>query len=736
MTKSVFQINELDCPTEEQMIRNRLGKVPGILELQFNLVSGQLTVIHTLSDAREIAREIDALGFHAHLVNPEAVSPSESFSTTLQDRIAWLEYWPLALSGILALASEGLELFNTGVPEAVVITMSLVAVGLASPPLLHKSLTSVRTFTLNIYFLMTIAIAGAMVLGKWPEAAMVAFLFAVAEVIEAKSLERAKNAISRLIEVAPRSATVRQADGSWLQVDVKSVHKGQLVRVKPGEKIPLDGVVVDGWSAVNQAPITGESIPVDKTAGDTVFAGSINLQGSLDLVVSSESGETTLDHIAQLVQEALARRAPIQRFVDRFASYYTPAVVVLAVIIATVPPLMFGNSFQDWFYRSLVLLVIACPCALVISTPITMVSGLAAAARRGILVKGGGYLETGSRLKAIALDKTGTLTKGLPQVTDFIVHNGGHQHDLMRIAASINNHSEHPLAAAVVRHWFTHFHTHPDGSHHCHCGQSSGHELLQLEAFESMPGKGTVARIGGSTYYMGSPSFIQAAAGVDSGLDSLVESLENQGKTAVALAKSGTALAVIAFTDTLRQESSGAIKDLESLGVSTILLTGDNPIAARAVAGEIGIRDVRAGLLPDEKLDAVNQLLKEYGSVGMVGDGVNDAPALAQASLGFAMASAGSDTAMETADVALMKDDLSRLPEFILLCRRTRSILVQNLTLAIGIKAVYLGLALAGKATLWMAVFADMGTSLLVIFNGLRLLRWPEKREPGAHSSE
>lgn len=728
MTKSVFQINEMDCPTEEQMIRNRLERVSGIVELQFNLVSGQLTVIHTLTDPREIAREIDALGFNAHMLNPESMSPTESFTPYPYDRKFWLEYWPLAVSGLLALGAEGLELFRNDTPKAVIIVMPLAAIALACPPLLKKAFTSIRTLTFNIYFLMTVAIVGAVVIGKWPEAAVVAFLFAVAEVIEAKSLEHAKNAISRLIEVAPRFATVLQADGSWLQVEVSQTHKGQRVRVKPGERIPLDGVVVEGASAVNQAPITGESIPVDKTAGDTVFAGTINLQGSLDFVVSSASGETTLDHIAKSVQNALSRRAPIQRFVDRFASYYTPAVVILAVFIASVPPLFMGASFQEWFYRALVLLVIACPCALVISTPITLVSGLAAAARRGILVKGGGHLEIGYRLKAIALDKTGTLTRGLPQVTDFIVLNGQQQHELMRIVASINNHSEHPLAAAMVRHWYGHFHTHPDGTYHCNCDESSGHELWPVESFESVPGRGTVARVRETTYYIGSPGFIQNTTFLDDRLGSLVADLENQGKTAIALAGDGAALAVIALRDTLRPESAQAVKDLESLGVHTILLTGDNSRAAQAVAREIGIKDVRAELLPEDKLNAVGELIDNYGSVGMVGDGVNDAPALAKASLGFAMASAGSDTAMETADVALMKDDLSRLPEFVQLCRRTRSILVQNLTLSIGIKAVYLGLALAGKATLWMAVFADMGASLLVIFNGLRLLRWPGRK--------
>lgn len=708
MNRSTFHIDKMDCPTEEQLIRNRLRSVEGIEGMEFDLIQRELTVTHRLDDERTILAALKSIGMDPELSLPSgdgfAVDEGGREEKVRQRRplVSRTEWVLIGVSGVLAVSAEILA-WITGQEHAIpVVLLAVASIALGGREMIQKGWRALKTFTLNINFLMTIAVAGAVVIGQWPEAAMVTFLFALAEIIEAYSLDRSRNAIRSLMELSPDMALVAD-DGSWREVRADSVKEGQRVRVRPGERIPLDGVVIAGASTVNQAPITGESMPVEKREGDQVFAGTINERGMLEFEVTASKRNTTLARIIRAVQQAQASKAPTQRFVDRFARYYTPAVVVMAVVIAAGPPLLLGAAFYPWFYKALVLLVIACPCALVISTPVTVVSGLAAAARRGMLVKGGMYLEEGRRLKAVALDKTGTMTYGAPVVTDVIPFAPGYtEDDVLEIAASLDAPSEHPVACAIVGHW-------------------TG-ELLPITEFESITGRGVRGRVGGCTYYVGNHRLAHEIGVCSPDIEVVLERLEREGKTAVVLSTETEALAAIGVADTLRETSIEAIHALHDLGIRTVMLTGDNQMTAEAIAHQVGINDARGNLLPEDKLAAIDDLLRQHGAVGMVGDGINDAPALAKASIGFAMGAAGTDTALETADVALMEDDLRKLPEFIRLSRRTSRILVQNITFSIGIKAVFFVLALMGAATLWMAVFADMGTSLLVVFNGLRLL--------------
>ena len=722
MKQSVFVIRNMDCPTEEALIRKRLGSVSGVAELAFNLMERRLTVTHTLADEQPILGALRDVGMEAVAAVPVRSQPcfGEVCSTVQAVAEAVAEppavsrrTWVLmGVSGVTALAAEILAWSGADETSAAVGALALLSIAAGGLGTLKKGWIALKTFSLNMNFLMSVAMIGAVAIGKWPEAAVVIFLFALAELIETLSLERAKNAIRGLMAMAPQIATVRMDDGEWTELAAAEVRIGQTLRVKPGERIPLDGVLTAGASSVNQAPITGESIPVEKAPGDLVFAGTVNERGAFEFKVTANKGNTTLARIIHAVQEAQGQRAPTQRFVDQFARYYTPSVVVFAVLVASVPPLFFGAPFQDWFYKALVMLVIACPCALVISTPVTVVSGLAAAARRGILVKGGVHLENGRLIKAVALDKTGTLTYGKPVVTDVVPLGARPADVLLQLAASVDAHSEHPVAAAIVAAWQT-----PA------ILAEKKRPLLEAASFESLTGRGAKAVIEGSLYYVGNHRLVEELGVCHPAVEKLLLQLEQEGKTAVVLTGQDEPLCVFGVADTLRAHSAEAIRELQALGVVSVMLTGDNQTTANAIAAKVGIDDARGNLLPADKLAAIDELLGRYGHVGMVGDGINDAPALAKASIGFAMGAAGTDTAIETADVALMDDDLRKLPAFIALSRATSRVLWQNISLALGIKAVFFALALAGTASLWMAVFADMGASLIVVFNGLRLLR-------------
>ncbi|WP_353327749.1 heavy metal translocating P-type ATPase [Chitiniphilus shinanonensis] len=694
--RSAIRIAQMDCPTEETLIRNKLAQLDGVAALDFNLMQRVLTVAHAPEALPRILAAIRALDFEPQLLDdPAAPAAPPTASPT--------RWWPLALAGVAALGAEAVD-WLAG-PVWLAAALAIAAVALSGLTTYRKGWVAIRNGNLNINALMSIAVTGALLLGQWPEAAMVMVLFTVAELIEARSLDRARNAIAGLLQLAPEQATVRQPDGSWLAVDAATVVPDSTVRVRPGERLALDGVIVAGRSTLDQSPITGESLPVDKAEGDAVFAGTINQAGSFEYRVTAAAGQSTLARIIHAVEAAQGARAPTQRFVDRFARVYTPLVFALALAVAVLPPLLLGGGWYDWVYKALVLLVIACPCALVISTPVTIVSGLAAAARRGILIKGGVYLEQGRALRWLALDKTGTLTHGKPVQTDFEPRADLSAAECRALAASLAGRSDHPVSLAIAQ-----------------AADADGVPRHEVTAFAALAGRGVQGRIDEADYWLGNHRLIEELGRCSPELEARLDALERQGRSVVALLDAQRVLALFAVADTVKDSSRAAVAELHTLGVNTVMLTGDNPHTAQAIADQVGIDQARGNLLPDDKRAAVADLSGQ-GTVGMVGDGINDAPALARADIGFAMGAMGTDTAIETADVALMDDDLRKVATFVRLSRRTHAILVQNITLALGIKAVFLLLTLAGLGTMWMAVFADVGASLLVVGNGLRLLR-------------
>ncbi|MDR2947529.1 MAG: heavy metal translocating P-type ATPase, partial [Candidatus Adiutrix sp.] len=562
-----------------------------------------------------------------------------------------------------------------------------------------------KKLDLNMNVLMSLAVTGALLIGQWPEAAMVMVLFNLSEAVEARSLYRARAAISGLLRLSPETATARQDDGSWAETPADQVAVGQRVRVRPGERVSLDGRVAAGASTVNQSPITGESRPVEKTVGDMVFAGSINESGSFEFTVTAARGDSTLARVVRAVEEAQARRAPIERFVDRFARVYTPAILALAIMTAVLPPLALGGQWLAWTYKALVLLMVACPCALVISTPVTIVGGLTAAARRGVLIKGGAFLETGRKLTWLALDKTGTLTTGRPELAAFQPWGQADPERSRRLAASLAARSDHPVSKAIAA-----------------AAVKENVPLLDVEQFAARPGLGVSGRVGGEDVHLGNRRLMHSRGVCSPELEKCLDGYEARGHSVVGLMDGGGVLALFAVADGLKANSREAVADLKALGIKTVMLSGDNGSVARQAAAASGVDSFRAELLPQDKAGIIAELQQE-GPVGRVGDGINDAPARAQADVGFAMGAAGTDTAIETADVALMDDDLQKLPDFIRLSRATHRLLRQNISLALGIKAAFLALTFLGRTTMWMAVFADMGVSLLVVANGLRMLR-------------
>ncbi|WP_411545661.1 heavy metal translocating P-type ATPase (plasmid) [Klebsiella pneumoniae] len=694
-----LSIAKMDCPTEETLIRNKLGTVAGVADLDFNLMQRTLSVRHANQVLPDVLVALQALGFEAQVVDTaEVASPSAAPVTTPTN------WWPLGISLVTASAAEAVYWLHNGNHWSVVV-LALVAVFTGGLSTYKKGWIALKNRNLNMNALMSIAVTGAMLIGHWPEAAMVMVLFALAEVIEAKSLDRARNAIRGLLDLTPEQATVQQADGTWREVGAKQITIGARVRVKPGERIALDGEVLEGRSAVNQAPITGESLPVEKSPGDSVFAGTINESGSFEYRVTALANNSTLARIIHAVEAAQGSRAPTQRFVDQFARWYTPVVFGVAIAVALLPPLFMGAAWLDWIYRALVLLVVACPCALVISTPVSIVSGLAAAARHGILIKGGVYLEEGRKLRWLALDKTGTITHGKPAQTDFVTWGNALASDSRSIAASLAARSDHPVSKAVAQ-----------------AAQTDGVALLDVAEFNALPGRGVQGQINGATYHLGNHRMLEELGQCTPELEQRIAALETAGKTVVMLVGAKGVHGLFAVADTIKDSSKRAIAELHALGINTVMLTGDNPHTAQAIAAQAGIDRAQGNQLPDDKLREVEQLSRN-GKVGMVGDGINDAPALARADIGFAMGAAGTDTAIETADVALMDDDLRKIPTFVRLSRATAQVLMQNIVQALGIKAVFLVLTFTGHATMWMAVFADMGASLLVVGNGLRLLR-------------
>jgi Cd2+/Zn2+-exporting ATPase len=688
----------MDCHEEVALLERRLSKLEGVHGIAADVMGQRLRVSHDAARVAPsaIAEAVAETGMRAWLDHDPRVQPA--------DPMAARRFVLLVLSGVL-LALAGLAHLASA-PRWLEIALDLGAIVSGGVFTARRAVTAARHLSLDINFLMTVAVAGAIVLGEWSEAGSVVFLFALAQWLEARSMDRARHAIRALMDVAPAEVTVRRGE-TLVHLPVDEVAVGDTMVVRPGERIALDGEVVAGDSDVNQAPVTGESVPVPKTTGDRLFAGSVNGHGALDARVTRLGRDSTIARIVDLVERAQAQRAPMQHFVDRFARYYTPAVLVLAVIVAVAPPLAGLGPWAEWIYRALVLLVISCPCALVISTPISIVSALAAAARHGVLIKGGVHLERTAHVRCVAFDKTGTLTTGRLRVAQVVPLNGGGPDELLATAAAIEAHSEHPIGRAIVRH-----------------ALRTGVAALPTRAFRALPGRGAEAQVDGVRALAGNHRLFEERQLCTDALHDTLEALAAKGETPVIVAAGGEPIGVVGVGDEVRADAAATLASLRREGVHrVVMLTGDGRATATAIARAVGVDEARADLLPEHKVEAIRELRERHGTVAMVGDGVNDAPALAAADVGIAMGVAGSDVSLETADVTLMADDLAKVPFAIRLGRATLRNVKTNIAIALGLKAAFLVLAMAGRATLWMAVVADMGASLLVVANGLRLLR-------------
>ncbi|WP_231587227.1 cation-translocating P-type ATPase [Methylophilus sp. TWE2] len=706
---ATLRIEEMDCAAEEAEIRRALGKIETIRSLRFNLGKRELGID---ADSNSVIQAVEAIrkaGFTPELIDPEADSPN----LIEPEKGFWATWGKLLGALVLAVLAEALDFAFPDFQEINNLSMALagIAIVLAGLEVYVKGFKALTQGRLNINALMTVAVTGAFLIGQWPEAAMVMALYAIAEAIEAKAVDRARNAIKSLMALTPENAEVQQPDGSWKRELVEDIQIDAKVRVKPGERIPLDGIVIAGQSAVDQSPVTGESLPIDKSPADEVYAGTINQAAELEMRVTALSTNSTISRIIEAVEQAQGSRAPTQRFVDRFAAVYTPAVFVLALAVALLMPWLMGWTWLQSIYKALVLLVIACPCALVISTPVTVVSGLAAAAKRGILIKGGVYLEEARKIKAVALDKTGTITEGKPKLVASVMLDGEeNKTEIEGIAVSLAYRSDHPVSKAISE-------------------KSSG-KLKDVSDFKAVAGRGVQGAIKGKTYYLANHRWIKELNLSTDDLEIRLGSYLNAGRTVSLLANDEKVLAIFAVADTIKPFSTIAIEELKKLGVAPVMLTGDNEATAKTVGMQAGVTEIKGNLLPEDKLKEIEALQQKYGTTAMTGDGINDAPALARADIGFAMGAAGTHTAMEAADVLVMNDDLRRLPETIRLSQQTHTILWQNIAIALGIKFIFLILALFADASMWMAVFADMGASLIVVMNGLRLMSYEAANRP------
>lgn len=713
-----FKVQGLDCAEEVAVLRREVGPlVGGADNLAFDVLNGRMTVLDEAPpiSVEEIRRAVRHTGMAAVEWRPGEKGARDKGDCRRQ------QVWFTSLSGLFVVAGFAVHIWLAGglaeatqllaghdgksvpLPEMIAYALAIVF-GIRF--VIVKAWYAARGLRPDMNLLMTVAIAGAIVIGEWFEAATVAFLFALSLTLESWSVGRARRAIAALVDLAPPMVRLLRTDGSETDVPVAEVNPGDRFIVPAGERIGLDGRVVAGASTVNQAPITGESVPVEKAIGAEVFAGTINGDGTLTVEATKAAGNTMLSRIIRMVEEAHARRAPSEQWAERFARVYTPAVMALALLIFLVPPLAFGGAWDDWFYRALVLLVIACPCALVISTPVSIVAALASSARAGVLVKGGAYIELPARLKAIAMDKTGTITRAEPVMTQVIPLGNHTEAELVARAAALEARSTHPLARVILDH-----------------ADQRGITPAPADDVQVLKGKGLAGTLDGERFWLGSHRYV-----VERGQDTLetarqAEVLEADDKTVIAVGNPRHVCGLIAVADTVRPEAREIVEQLHAAGIThVVMLTGDNRVTASAIARDLGIDEVHAELLPDDKVKKIEELVARYGTVAMVGDGVNDAPALARANLGIAMGAIGSDAAIETADVALMTDDISKLPWLIRHSRRTLAIIRQNIVFSLGVKAIFVVLTFAGYATLWGAIAADIGASLLVVANALRIM--------------
>jgi Zn2+/Cd2+-exporting ATPase len=691
LERTVVRVEGMDCASCAATVERRVSALPGVSKATVNFAAGRLDAEHDPGLAlEELEEAVRAAGY--------GVAKSEEAKRTT----FWRTPRALLTATAALLFLIGLVLSVAGAPEVARVGAYLAAIVVGGQPIFRAAVAGLRARHLDMNVLMSAAAVGAVGIGEWAEAASVVVLFAAGNALQVYAIDRTRGAVRALAGLAPEEVLVRR-DGSERLLGAGEAAVGETVVVRPGERLALDGEVLEGETTVDESPVTGESTPVEKGPGDALYSGSLNGGGGLLVRVLREASDSTLQRIARLVEEAQARKAPAEQFVDRFSRVYTPIVVAAAVVLAVVPPVL-GGEFGTWFYRALALLIIACPCALVISTPVTVVSGIGAASRRGILVKGGAALEAAGRLKALAFDKTGTLTEGRPIVSRTVALNGKGEAEVLRLAASLERRSEHPLAHAIL-------------------SAADGTELYPVSGFRSVAGRGAEGEVDGEHYLIGSPRlFAEKGTALDGAAEGL-EEIERAGETPVVLGVADGPLAVFGLADSLRPDAKATVDALRESGAEElVMLTGDAEAPARRVAEELGI-GYRARLLPEQKIEAVRELVSRHGDAGMVGDGVNDAPALAASSVGFAMGAAGTDVALETADVALMRDDLPKLAEAVRLSRAAERIIKQNVVVSIAIKGLFVLLAPIGLVALWLAVLADMGTSIAVTINGLRLFR-------------
>lgn len=697
-----YRVQGFTCANCAAKFENNVKALPGVQDAKVNFGASKITVWGTTT-----IEELEKAGAFENLKiqeDKEKAVKREPFWKQKENIKVYISAVLLVISWFLG-KQYGEEHFFATIGYA-------AAILIGGYSLFIKGFKNLVRLNFDMNTLMTVAVLGAAAIGEWGEGATVVILFAISEALERYSMDKARQSIESLMDIAPKEALIRRGNEEMM-VPVDDIQVGDIMIVKPGQKLAMDGIIIKGISTLNQAAITGESVPVAKTVGDEVFAGTLNEEGLLEVKVTKRVEDTTLSKIIHLVEEAQAERAPSQAFVDRFAKYYTPAIIIFALLLAVIPPLFMGADWSEWIYRGLAVLVVGCPCALVISTPVAIVTAIGNAAKNGVLIKGGIYLEEAGSLKVIAFDKTGTLTKGVPSVTDVVTYNGD-ENELMTITAAIEKGSQHPLASAIIRK-----------------AEEEGLNFndLSVEEFQSITGKGVKARVNNEMYYVGSPGLFEELLpnGIQSEIKEQMTTLQTQGKTVMALGTEKEILALIAVADEIRESSKEVIRKLHQVGIEkTVMLTGDNQRTAEAIGKQVGVSDIKADLLPEDKLNFIKELRDKHQSVAMVGDGVNDAPALAASTVGVAMGGAGTDTALETADIVLMSDDLSKLPYTIKLSRKALAIIKQNITFSLGIKALALLLIVPGWLTLWLAIFADMGATLIVTLNSMRLLKVKE----------
>ncbi|KQL56981.1 MULTISPECIES: heavy metal translocating P-type ATPase [Bacillaceae] len=701
--ENIYRVEGFSCAGCAGTFEKNVKRIPGVTNAEVNFLASKITVKGTASiNELEKAGAFENLKVRSLEDDAEEGNdqPSFTFIKKYQNVLIAMVFFIVGLINQWQFGEEHVYSFGAYLLSIVIGGYSLFKTGFNN---LLRAQFDMKT-------LMTVAVIGAAIIGEWSEGAIVVILFAISEQLERFSMDKARQSIKALMNIAPRKARIRR-DGEEFTLSVKDVVIGDCLIVKPGEKLAMDGKVTTGHSSINQSAITGESIPVEKNAGDIVYAGTLNTEGYLEIEVTKLVKDTTLQKIIHLVEESQAEKAPSQSFIDRFARYYTPVIMVIALLVAIIPPLLFGAGWEAWIYQGLAVLVVGCPCALVISTPVAIVTAIGNAAKQGVLIKGGVYLEEMGRLNAVAFDKTGTLTKGEPVVTEFINYSNFTDDQMLTIVAAIEAYSQHPLAGAILQN--------ADN-------KSLDYKQLEITNFSSMMGKGIKATIDYSTYWIGNRHLFEEDLQLVFSEDfkTVLNSLQNKGNTIMLVGNENNILSLLAVADELREQSVRVLQSLKEIGIKhTVMLTGDDQRTGDAIGEKLGIDLVKAELLPDEKLSAIKEVNAQYGSVAMVGDGVNDAPALASSNVGIAMGSAGTDTALETADVALMGDELEKLPYTISLSRRALNIIKQNIALSLGLKAIALLLVIPGWLTLWIAILSDMGATLLVTLNSLRLLR-------------